>query len=84
MRNIITFTITDADIRCNVDTAATELEEENQVSFPDGNARTEFIDDCVPCIIDKYELYEHDPFTYTPDYEMEVLDLAEVYGYLAE
>ena len=37
-----------------------------------------------PCIIDKYELYEHDPFIYTPDYEMEVLDLAEVYGYLAE
>ena len=82
MRNIITFTITDADIRCNVDTAATELEEENQVSFPDSDARAEFIDDCVSCIIDKYELYEHDPFTYNPDYEMEVLDLAELYGYL--
>ena len=84
MKTIITFTITDADIRYNVDTAATELEEENQVHFPDSDARTEFIEDCVSCIIDKYDLYERDPFTYTPDYEMEVLDLAEVYGYLAE
>ena len=84
MKTIITYTITDADIRYNVDTAATELEEENQVHFPDSDARTEFIEDCVSCIIDKYVLYERDPFTYTPDYEMEVLDLAEVYGYLAE
>lgn len=82
MKTVIAFTITDADIRYNVDTAATELEEENQVSFPDSDARTEFIEDCVSCIIDRYELYEHDPFIYTPDYEEEVLDLAELYGYL--
>ena len=82
MKTIFTYTITDKDIRYNVDTAATEMEEENQVSFPDTDARAEFIDDCVSCIIDKYELYEHAPFTYTPDYEMEVLDLAELYGYL--
>ena len=84
MKNIITFTITDADIRFNVDTAATELEEENQIRFPDNDARAEFIEDCVSCIIDKYELYEHDPFTYTPNYEEEVLDTADLYGYLAE
>ena len=82
MKQIVAITITDKDIRYNVNTAATELEEENQVSFPDSDARAEFIDDCVSCIIDKYELYEHDPFTYTPDYEMEVLDLAELYCYL--
>ena len=82
MKTVIAFTITDADIRYNVDTAATELEEEKQVSFPDSDARTEFIEDCVSCIIDRYELYEHDPFIYTPDYEEEVLDLAELYGYL--
>ncbi len=82
MKTIIAFTITDADIRYNVDTAATELEEENQIRFPDGDARAEFIDDCVSCIIDRYELYEHDPFIYTPDYEEEVLDLAKLYGYL--
>ena len=82
MKTIFTYTITDADIRYNVDTAATELEEEKQVSFPDSDARTEFIEDCVSCIIDRYELYEHDPFIYTPDYEEEVLDLAELYGYL--
>ena len=82
MKTIIAFTITDADIRYNVDTAATELEEENQIRFPDYDARAEFIDDCVSCIIDRYELYEHDPFIYTPDYEVEVLDLAKLYGYL--
>ena len=82
MKTIFTYTITDADIRYNVDTAATEMEEENQVQFPDADARAEFIDDCIACIADKYELYEHDPFTYTPDYEMEVLDLAKLYGYL--
>ncbi len=82
MKTIIAFTITDADIRYNVDTAAAELEEENQIRFPDCDARAEFIDDCVSCIIDRYELYEHDPFIYTPDYEEEVLDLAKLYGYL--
>ena len=82
MKTIIAFTITDADIRYNVDTAAAELEEENQIRFPDCDARAEFIDDCVSCIIDRYELYEHDPFIYTPDYEEEVLDLAKLYVYL--
>ena len=82
MKTIIAFTITDADIRYNVDTVAAELEEENQIRFPDCDARAEFIDDCVSCIIDRYELYEHDPFIYTPDYEEEVLDLAKLYGYL--
>ncbi len=82
MKTIIAFTITDADIRYNVDTAAAELEEENQIRFPDCDARAEFIDDCVSCIIDRYELYEHDQFIYTPDYEEEVLDIAKLYGYL--
>ena len=82
MKTIFTYTITDKDIRYNVDTAATELEEEYQVSFPDSDAQAEFIDDCVSCIIDKYELYEHDPFIYTPDYEEEILDLAKLYDYL--
>ena len=82
MKTFFTYTVTDKDIRYNVNTAATELEEENQIQFPDADARKEFIDDCIACVIDKYELYEHDPFMYTPDYEMEVLDLAENYGYL--
>lgn len=80
----ITAIITDADIRYSVDTAATELEEENQICFPDSDARAEFIEDCVSCIIDKYELYERDPFRYIPDYTIEVLDTADLYGYLAE
>ena len=84
MRQIVAFTITDEDIRYNVEQAASELEEENQVRFPDTDSRAEFIDDCVACVIDKYELYEHDPFTYNPDYEEEVLDLAKLYDYLCE
>ena len=82
MKTIFTYTVTEKDIRYNVNTAATELEEENQIQFPDAGARQEFIDDCIACVIDKYELYEHDPFMYTPDYEMEVLDLVRAYGYL--
>ncbi len=84
MKQIVTITITDEDIRYNVETAAQELEEENQVTFPDSDARSEFIDDCISCVTDKYELYEHDPFMYIPDYECEVLDLAKIYGYLTD
>ena len=80
----ITAVITDADIRYYIDQAVTELEEENQIHFPDGNARTEFIEDCVSSEIDKYELYERDPFGYRPDYGAAVLDMASLYGYLTE
>ena len=61
----ITAVITDADIRYYIDQAATELEEDNQIRFPDSDARAEFIEDCVSSEIDKYELYERDPFGYT-------------------
>ena len=39
----ITAVITDADIRWHIDQAATELEEDNQIRFPDSTARAEFI-----------------------------------------
>ena len=74
--------ITDADIRYYIDQAATELEEENQIHFPDSAARAEFIEDCVSSEIDKYELYERDPFGYRPKYREVVLDMADLYGYL--
>ena len=41
----ITAVITDADIRWHIDQAATELEEDNQIRFPDSTARAEFIED---------------------------------------
>ena len=41
----ITAVITDADIRWHIDQAATELEEDNQIRFPDSEARKEFIED---------------------------------------
>ena len=56
-----TLIITDADVRFEIETAATGLEEENQVHFPDGDARAEFLEDCVSCILDKFDLYEHYP-----------------------
>ena len=77
----ITAVITDADIRYYIDQAATELEEDNQIRFPDSDARAEFIEDCVSSEIDKYELYERDPFGYRPDYRVEVLDMADLYEY---
>lgn len=77
MKKYITV-ITDADVRFEIETAATGLEEENQIHFPDSNARTEFLEDGVSCILDKFDLYEH----YRPDYCMEILDTAKLYGYL--
>ena len=71
--------ITDADIRYYIDQAATELEEDNQIRFPDSDARAEFIEDCVACEIDSYELYERNPFGYRPDYRVTVLDMADLY-----
>ena len=65
----ITIVLTDADIRYRIVQAATELEEDNLIRFPDGNAHTEFIEDCVSCEVDKYELYERDPIGYRPDYK---------------
>ncbi len=77
MKKYITV-ITDADVRIEIETAATELEEENQIHFPESTARAEFLEDCVSCILDKFDLYEH----YRPDYSMEILDTAKLYGYL--
>ena len=70
-------TITDEDVRFEIETAAKELEEDNQISFPDSDSRAEFLDDCITGVMDKLNLYE----TYMPDYRMEVLDLADTYGY---
>ncbi len=70
-------TITDEDIRFEIETAATELEEDQQIAFPDSDSRVEFLDDCITGVMDKLNLYE----TYMPDYRMEVLDLADTYGY---
>ncbi len=69
--------ITDEDICFEIKTAATELEEDNQIRFPDTGTRTEFLDDCITGVMDKLEIYE----TYCPDYRMEILDLACLYGY---
>ena len=77
----ITAVITDADIRWHIDQAATELEEDNQIRFPDSAARAEFIEDCVSSEIDSYELYVRDPFGYRQDYRVTFLDMADLYEY---
>ena len=78
----ITAIITEADIRFHIEETATELEEDNQIHFHDSESRAEFIEDCIACEIDKYELYDRDPFGYYPDYSGIVLDTAKLYGYL--
>ena len=70
-------TITDEDIRYEIETATTELEEDHQIAFPDSDSRAEFLDDCITGVMDKLNIYE----TYMPDYRMEVLDLADLYGF---
>ncbi len=76
-----TATITESDIRFSFREAAANLEEDNLICFPDDDARTAFIEDCVSSEIDKYELYGRDPFECPTDYAEEVLDMAELYGY---
>ena len=69
--------ITDEDVRSEIEMATTELEEDHQIAFPDSDSRAEFLDDCITGVMDKLNIYE----TYMPDYRMEVLDLADTYGY---
>ncbi len=74
-------TITDSEIRARFSEAVAELERNNQIRFPDSQARANFIEDCVSSEIDKYELYDSNPFSYQTNYAVEVLDMAELYGY---
>ena len=56
--------ITSTDIHVRFDEAANELERDNQIRFPDSKARADFIEDCVRSKIDKFELYDSDPFNH--------------------
>ena len=76
MKKYITV-ITEDDIRFGIEEAATELEETEQLRFPDADARAEFLDDCVACVIDRLDQYEG----YRPNWTTEVLDAACLYGY---
>ena len=76
--------LTDADIRYHIDLAITELEEDNLIHFTDSESRTEFIEDCVSCEVDQYDLYDRNPLGYCPNYKVSVLDMADLYGYLVE
>ena len=78
----ITVIISENDIRFQIEEAASEMEEENQIHFPDEDSRAEFIEDCVSSVIDKYELYDRDPFEYRPNYDDLVFDMAKLYGYI--
>ena len=79
IKTIAKYSITDEDIRIDIENTVREQEEDSQVSFPDEAARAEFIDDCVESTIYSFEIYEH----YCPDYDSIVLDTAGIYGYLS-
>ena len=72
--------ITEDDIRTGFEEAVTQMEEDGAIWFPDTESRTEFIEDCVSCEIDRFELYDRDP-AHRPDYAVAVLDMADLYGY---
>ena len=77
-----TATITEADIRSEIEAAVSELEQDGQVHFPDADFRGGFIDDCVRSEIDRIELYDSNPFISLKDFAVDVLDMAELYGCL--
>ena len=73
--------ITEEDIRYGFEEAVAQLEEDRAIQFPGTESRAGFIEDCVSCEIDRYELYDSDPFARRPDYKVEALDIADLYGY---
>ena len=75
------YTVTEADIRFEIETAVSELEQDGQITSPDGNTRNEFIEDCVRSQIDRVEMYGSSPFRSEKDYSVDVLDMAALYGY---
>ena len=81
----IVYRITDEIIRYSLEDSLRELEDENMVSFPDENARSEFIENCVENVISKFEThsYYYDS-AYNPNYDDIVFDSAKWDGYLKE
>ena len=77
-----TATITESDIRFQIETAVSELEQDGQIAFPDSDTRDGFIEDCVSSEIDRIELYDSNPFISLKDFAVDVLDMAELYGCL--
>ena len=81
MKMVVAIT-SESSIRRSFKAAASAMEEENQIHFPNNNARAEFIEDCVSSEIDKFELYGSDPFSCQTNYTTAILDMARIYGYL--
>lgn len=77
-----TITITEEMLRARFEEIATELEHDGTVTYPDDEAREEFIADCVDSALDGIELYDWNPITIYNNCEERLLDLAQVYGYL--
>ena len=77
-----TATVTEADIRFEIETAVSELEQDGQIAFPDSGTRAGFIEDCIRSEIDRVELYDSNPFRSVKDFAVDVLDMADLYGYM--
>jgi len=67
----------------DINQAVADLEDENQIRFPDSKTRAEFIEDCIAVERWKTEMYDRDP-AYRPDWRMIILDNARWYGYSME
>ena len=77
-----TATVTESDIRFQIETAVGELEQDGQIAFPDSDTRDGFIEDCVRSEIERVELYDSNPFRSLKDFAADVLDMADLYGCL--
>lgn len=75
------YTVTDSEIRENVEYIVNDLLESDEIKFMDDNVREEFIEECVATVIDIYNhQYDYEP--YVPGIESVVWDIARTYGYL--
>lgn len=80
--NRISITINDDTIMDDVQLTIDYMLEDNEITFPDDEAREEFARDCADEIIDRYECSWDDSI---PDMEAirdAVIDNAEINGYL--
>lgn len=77
-RVVFSMTVTEDDIMRDTEAVVAELEQDGAIEFPDEEARHDLILDVWESVIDKYETRAD---YFLPDYENEVLDAADNYGY---
>lgn len=84
MRIIYNRTVTDEDVREEIEAAISEAITEKAIRFPDETARSEFTADCVGCTVMDFEDHDASGELFDPDYIEIVYDMAHLYGYIVE